>query len=142
MRIVLDTAILVRANTKASGPARSVLERIADGPHQLILSPFLLAETERVLNYPRLQSLYALSPADIDEHMNLLMAIAEIVDPVPREPVVLSDSHDDPVVYSAVEGRADVLCTLDRHFYDPRVVEFLRARNIAVMSDTDLLGLL
>ena len=142
MRIVLDTAILVRANAKASGPARSLLERIAGGQHQLILSPFLLEETERVLNYPRIQSLYALSPADIEEQMNLLAAVAEIVDPAPGEPVVLCDSHDDPVVYTALAGRADILCTLDRHFYDPRVVEFFRAHNIAVMSDVELLGLL
>ncbi len=57
MRIVLDTAILVRANAKASGPARRLLEQIALGQHELILSPFLLEETERVLNYPRIQGL-------------------------------------------------------------------------------------
>ena len=52
MRIVLDTAILVRATAKAIGPARLLLERIAAGGHELFMSPFLLEETERVLNYP------------------------------------------------------------------------------------------
>lgn len=65
MRIVLDTAILVRANTKATGPAHLLLQRIAAGGHQLILSPFLLEETARVLNYPRIQTVYGLSPAEI-----------------------------------------------------------------------------
>jgi len=37
MRVVPDTAILVRMNAKASGPARRLLERIAFGPHELIL---------------------------------------------------------------------------------------------------------
>lgn len=142
MRIVLDTAILVRANTKATGPARLLLQRIAAGGHQLILSPFLLEETARVLNYPRIQTVYGLSPAEIEEHIDLLTAVAEIVDPMPGEPVVMKDPHDDPVVYTAVAGRADVLCTLDRDFYDPRVVEFFRAHKIVVMGDVELLQVL
>jgi predicted nucleic acid-binding protein len=79
MRIVLDTAILVRTNMKAPGPARSLLERIAARGHQLILSPFLLEETERVLNYPRMQALYGLNPAEISEHIDMLQEVAEIV---------------------------------------------------------------
>ena len=86
MRIVLDTAIPVRANAKATGPARLLLERIAAGRHQLIVSPFLLEETERVLNYPRVQALYGLSPSEIREHVDLLQAVAEIVDPVVSAP--------------------------------------------------------
>ena len=49
MRIVLDTNILVRANAKAKGPARELLQLIAGSPdHTLLLSPFLLQELERV----------------------------------------------------------------------------------------------
>jgi putative PIN family toxin of toxin-antitoxin system len=142
MRIVLDTAILVRANAQATGPARLLLERIAVGRHQLILSPFLLDETERVLHYPRVQALYGLSPSEIRRHIDLLIAVAEIVDPVVTEPIVLKDPNDDPVVYAAVTGRADALCTLDRDFFEPAVVEFCRMRNIRVMTDVRLLALL
>ncbi len=81
MRIVADTAILVRMNVKASGPARRLLERIVSGPHELILSPFLLEETARVFNYPRIQALYALSPVDIREHIARLTQVARIIDP-------------------------------------------------------------
>jgi predicted nucleic acid-binding protein len=100
MRIVLDTAVLVRTTAKATGPARLLLERIAAGGHQLVLSPFLLEETQRVLNYPRVQALYGLSRLDFREHLDLLEAVAEIVDPVIGEPVVLRDRNDDPVVYT------------------------------------------
>ena len=87
MRVVPDTAILVRMNAKASGPARRLLERIAARPHELILSPFLLEETERVLYYPRMQALYKLSPDEIREHIAEMVSVARIVDPVVREPV-------------------------------------------------------
>ena len=41
MRIVLDTNILVRANAKARGPARELLQLIVGSrDHVLLLSPF------------------------------------------------------------------------------------------------------
>lgn len=52
MRVTPDTGILVRMNVKASGPARRLLEIILAGPHELVLSEFLLEETARVLGYP------------------------------------------------------------------------------------------
>jgi len=107
----------------------------------LILSPFLLDETERVLDYPRIQSLYRLSPAEVQEHIDCLQAAAEIVEPVISRPMV-KDPHDEPVLFTAVTGRADVLCTLDRDFYDPAVLDFCSALGIAVMNDVELLQLL
>ena len=44
MRVVVDTAVLVRMNVKAAGPARLVLERIAGAPHEFAFSPFLPQE--------------------------------------------------------------------------------------------------
>ena len=58
MRITPDTGILVRMNAKATGLARRLLDVILDGPHDLILSEFLLNETAHVLRYPRMQDLY------------------------------------------------------------------------------------
>ncbi len=142
MRIVLDTAILVRATAKAMGPGRRLLERIVAGRHQLIASPFLLEETERVLNYPRIQALYGPRPSQIRQHLDFIQAVAEILDPVVSAPVVLNDPHDDPVIYTAVAGRADVICTRDADFYQPAVLEFCRMRNIRIMGDVELLAVL
>lgn len=139
MRIVLDTGILVRANTQSRGPAREVLLAIVGGPHELIISAFLLNETERVLRYPRLLARHGLTDLEIAEHADYLRRVSELVDVIVREPVVLSDPDDDPVVYTAVAGQADVLCTLDRDLYQPNVVAFCRERHIAVMTDVELL---
>jgi predicted nucleic acid-binding protein len=50
MRVLLDTNILVRANPRAGGSARTLFAELARSPeHTLILSPFLLEEVERVL---------------------------------------------------------------------------------------------
>ena len=83
MRITPDTGILVRMNAKATGPARRLLEVILAGPHDLVLSEFLLDETARALRYPRLQNLYKLTPEDIDEHIQRLRGRADLVSPIP-----------------------------------------------------------
>jgi putative PIN family toxin of toxin-antitoxin system len=139
MRTVLDTNILVRANVKARGPARDLLLKIAYGDHVIITSPFLLREVERALAYPRLQKLWRLSLRDIQEHVQFLVRISELVHPVIGAPVVLTDPNDDPVVYTAVYGEADVLCTLDRDLFEPEVVAFCRNRGISILNDVELL---
>jgi len=139
MRIVLDTNILVRANIKARGPARDLLLHIAYGDHVLITSPFLLRELERALPYPRLQKLWGLSSRDIQEQVQFVEKISELVHPVMEEPVVLKDPKDDPVVYAAICGKAEALCTLDRDFLEPEVVAFCRLRGVSILNDVELL---
>ena len=55
-------------------------------------------------------------------------------------PLVLSDPADDPVLYTAADGKAEVLCTRNiRHFDAPEVQKFCAARGIRVMTDLDVL---
>jgi len=122
MRIVLDTNILVRANAKAKGPGRELLQVIVNSPeHVLLLSPFLLMELERVLSYDRVRAVVRLSDLEIAEYLSYLRAeeVSEIVFPGPAPGVVPSDADDDPVVHTAVVGRADVLCTFESPLLPP-----------------------
>ena len=140
MRITLDANILVRANTRAQGPARELLTLIASrGAHTLVLSRHILSEIKRTLLYPRLQAQYGLTEAGIQEHVDLLQRVATIVEPFIAEPIVRSDPQDDPVLFTAVQGRVDVLCTRDRDFYLPEVMAFCRQRGIEVMNELELL---
>jgi putative PIN family toxin of toxin-antitoxin system len=140
MRIVLDANILVRANTRSRGPARELLDIIrSNSAHVLVLSRQILEEVRRTLLYPRLQVQYRLSEQDIEEHVDLLQRASMVVEPILGELVVRADPADDPVVYTAVQGRADVLCTRDKDFYVPEVVAFCRQRGIEIMNDVDLL---
>ncbi len=140
MRIVLDTNVLVRANIRTHGPAHEILLTLLVGGHTLITSPFLLAETERVLAYPRLQRLWRLTPQDIQEHIGLIEKISSLVHPVVEAPVVLEDPNDDPVIYTAVSGKADVLCTLDRDFFRRDVIQFAQRHGIRIFTDLQLLS--
>jgi predicted nucleic acid-binding protein len=101
MRIVLDTNILVRANAKARGPARKLLQLIVASPqHVLLLSPFLLQELEHVFSYERVRALSKLTEEEIAEYLSYLRAkdVSEVVFAGPAPRVVPSDPDDDPVV--------------------------------------------
>ena len=53
--------------------------------------------------------------------------------------VVLADREDDPIIATAVGGKADVLASLDEHLYRPEVVAYCRSRGIEVMNDVELI---
>ncbi len=140
MRVVLDTNILVRANPKAKGSARDLFIELAESEeHTLILSPFLLDETERVLAYSRLQAIWPLTSDEIQQYTQALNGLSEIVHPRSLSPVISKDPNDDPVIETAILGRADVLCTLDQDFYATEVVDLCRKHSIQIMTDADLL---
>ena len=145
MRIVLDTNILVRANAKAKGPARELLLLIVNSPeHVLLLSPFIAGELERVFAYPRVRAATKLTDEEVAEYLSYITAreVSEMIFPGPAPRVVLSDPDDDPVVHTAVVGRAELLCTMNRDFYHPNVLEYCKERGVLIGSDVAILDLL
>src|SRR6266571_4644147 len=63
-----------------------------------------------------------------------------MVEPLIVRPIVLSDPADDPVLYTAADGKADILYTRNiRHFQAVEVRSFCVTRGIRVMTDLDIL---
>jgi putative PIN family toxin of toxin-antitoxin system len=140
MIVTLDTGILVRATFRSSGPARRLLQKLAEDPlHTLALSSFIIGEVGKVLSYPRMNALLHVSSEEIADHVTHLARVSRLVDVVAGRPVVLTDPNDDPVVYTAIGAGADVLCTRDRDFYLPNVIEFCAKYGVAIMDDVELL---
>jgi len=143
MKVLLDTNILARANPQAKGPARALLLTILESAdHVLFVSPFLLRETERVLSYPRLQAIWPLTPADIEQYTQALQDFAELVNPRVERRAVPGDQEDDPVLEAAFSGQVDFLCTLDRHFYHQAVLNLCEEHHLRVLTDVELLSVL
>ena len=106
----------------------------------LVLSRFILDEVERVLLYPRLQARYQITASEAARFTGNLADAAHMVEPVIVRPLVLSDPADDPVLYTAADGKADILCTRNvRHFDSAEVLSFCATRNIRIMTDVDAL---
>ncbi len=65
MRVLLDVNILVRANERSHGPARTLLLELVRRREIVLTSTDLLIELGRVLRYPRVQALFALSDEQV-----------------------------------------------------------------------------
>lgn len=122
-----------------AGPALRVLDAVLQG-HTLVLSRFILDEFQRVLLYPRIQSRYQITPDEIGRFADNLAEVAHLIEPTVVKRLVEFDPDDDPVVYTAAEGQADILCTRNtRHFASPAVKRFCDEHGIRVMTDVDVL---
>ena len=141
MRATLDSTILVRANQRATGPARALLLELLDGGHRLVPSGSVLDEVERVLNYPRLLKRFALTETEITEFIAFLAGVAEIVEVDETIAPPIRDPKDIHIVQTAISGKAAYICTLDEHFYETSVLTFCSEQGLTVISDLDLLRL-
>src|SRR5215813_6619902 len=95
-RVVLDTNILLSC---------------LDHRHQLLLSPDLLEEVERVLRYPK----FHFSSAEILDFLVTLTEAAELVRPGFKVEVIEADPSDNRVLECALAGRAQVIVSGDGH---------------------------
>jgi uncharacterized protein len=141
VRVVLDTNILVRANPRASprGLARDLLLTIVSGPHVLILSSAILVEVERVLTYPHVQARWPLAGEAIEQYLLFLEAASVLVELPEVSPAVISDPDDDPILQTAIAGRADILCTRDDAFRHEVVERVCVANGIRILDDITLM---
>ncbi len=140
MRIVLDTNVLARAMASPGGPAGELLEQTLAG-HTLVVSVELLSELTRVLAYPRVRRLHGRSDEEVAEFIGSIETSALVVQlPSPMARIVPHDPDDDMLVATALAGRADALCTRNRHLFDQQVVTHCGQHGVAVMDDLALLG--
>lgn len=142
MRVVLDTNVLVRAVPKARGLARQILLELTTRSHTLIISPFILREVRQVLKYPRLRTHWRMTDKDIRGFITELQRNNPAVVKLARgktSVMISKDPDDNPIIETAVRGRATVLCTLDWHLRTPIVKEYCAEHKIEVMTDIELL---
>jgi predicted nucleic acid-binding protein len=102
-----------------------------------------LTELVRVLQYPRVQKFHRLSLDGCREFVASVEQMAEHVE-LSEDPgaAITTDPDDDPVIATALAGRADVLCTLDRHLHNPNMVSHCASLGIRILTDIELLDLL
>lgn len=109
VRAVLDPNVLVAAVLSRGGTPAALLRAWLDGAFELVVSPLLLDELERVLRYPKIAA--RVGPPEAGELMAMLRRQAELVaDPDPHSvggPVVSSpDPDDDYLIFLARVGTA------------------------------------
>ncbi|MBI1354144.1 MAG: putative toxin-antitoxin system toxin component, PIN family [Acidobacteria bacterium] len=141
MRVVCDTNILARCFPNQSGPSRRLLDALFFGEeHVLVISPEILDELEETLAYPRIRRRWATTPEAVSRYRSALERFSHVVEAARGPRIVPGDPDDDVVIYTAIAGRADVICTRDQHLLQPDVLAFCQRRGLRVMSDLEILA--
>jgi len=125
VRVLLDTNVLISA-ILFRGLPRSLLDRAIRGELDLVTSPALLDELERIMSdrFHVPSELARLARSELE-------ILAEVV--VPDDvPAVARDPDDDQVLAAAVVGDVEAIVTGDR---DLLVLE--THRGIAILSPAD-----
>jgi len=116
MRVVLDTNVLVSA-VVFGGPPGQIVELAAARQLQLVLSSPLIAELRRVL-----RDKFAFSDEALYLTETLLRRAGIVVEPSQTRTLVTQDPDDNRVLEVAVDSKADVVVSGDRHLL--RLKEF------------------
>lgn len=117
MRVVLDTNVIVAGMAYPAGPPGRIVSAWRRGAIEVVLSPWILTECERVL--PRLRPFNTLSQAEIRELVELMAFDAEWVEPDLAALAQASEAHvrdaaDEPVLAALLAANADALVTGDK----------------------------
>jgi putative PIN family toxin of toxin-antitoxin system len=111
--VVLDCNVFVSALLSPRGSPAQIINRWADGEFEVILSPLLLAELERVLGRPKFAA--SIDSADIDGLLAGLMEDGVLVEDPPAEPGLTPDPGDDYLVALARAAGAQCIVSGDAH---------------------------
>ncbi|MCU0755852.1 MAG: putative toxin-antitoxin system toxin component, PIN family [Xanthomonadales bacterium] len=117
MRGVLDTNVLVAGMAYPSGPPGRIVAAWRRGALQVVLSPWILTECERVL--PRLRPYHDFSAVEIRELLDCMMFEVDLVEPdlaalAQAADARLRDAADEPVLATLLTAAAEVLVSGDR----------------------------
>jgi uncharacterized protein len=112
-RVVLDVNVFVSAYLSPRGTTAQILARWTEGDYELIVSPLLLAELERVLRRPKFSRW--IEPAHITALVGALEEAATLLPDPPAEPGLTADPGDDYLVALARAAGADCIVSGDAH---------------------------
>lgn len=133
IRAVLDPNVIISALLSPQGSPAEVLWAWLQGDFEVVVSPLLLGELDRALEYPKLRQ--RITSAEAGEVLELLATTAtEADDPKDAPPVRSPDPGDDYLIALAAATSA-VLVSSDDHLLG------LRGR-LPVFRPADFLALL
>jgi len=129
LRIVLDTNVLVSAFVFPGGAPETVYRLAVEERLELITSRPLLAEFGRVLS----EKFDA--PRAATEAVAQIASIATVVDPTQEVAVIADDPEDNRVLEAALESRAEVTVSGDRH-----LLRLKSWQGVRIVSPADFLA--
>jgi putative PIN family toxin of toxin-antitoxin system len=113
IRAVLDTNVLVSAFIGPSGQVVQLWQAAGEWRYRLLVSPAIIREVAHVLRDD-----FRWEEHRIVRHSKLLTRTGELIVPRTTLDAIRSDPDDNRILECAVEGKADVIVSGDRHLRD------------------------
>jgi putative PIN family toxin of toxin-antitoxin system len=137
MRAVLDANVVVSALISAKGAPAQIIAHWQAERFDVVVSPAILQELDRVLHYPKLQQRYHLREDHVQRFLRLLARQAIQVVPSQELTVIERDPADNRYLECALAGDAALIVTADQHLLDLAVYE-----GIQILTPAGFLALL
>jgi putative PIN family toxin of toxin-antitoxin system len=129
LRVVLDTNVYISAFTNRRGQTFLIWNAASDRRYHLLTSPAIVREMAGVL-----RERFSWNEEDVAHHVRLVAKVAEIITPKVTLNIIMEDPPDNRILECAVEGRADLIVSGDRHLRRLKVYQ-----DIPIVRPVDLL---
>ena len=136
---VFDSNILVRIALAKTQAIKRLWDAAQSGIYRLVISPSILTELERVLNYSRIGQKYGLTHTAISSFLGKLRKAAFVTDDLYEVFRVYADPTDNIFLACALEGNVDYLVSEDPHLRD--IVEYHGIQIIGLEEFQKIVGL-
>ncbi len=115
IRAVLDANVVVSGVINPHGPPGQLLAAALASKFHLVLSPPILEEFERALQYPDIAESHGMQVEEIKVFLDTLSRTAYLTAGTLAVDVISEDPSDNKYLACAVEGRASYIISGDRH---------------------------
>ena len=136
-KLVLDTNTLLSAFFW-KGNEFELFKKIEKGKAQLFLSENIVDEIENVINRPKFKEAIRISNQTPEQIVQKIVSVSHLViGPKLKENVVKEDKSDDKFIECALNAKADIIVSGDKHLL--KIKEY---KGIKIMITSDVLKLL
>jgi hypothetical protein len=136
MTLVLDTNVIVSALLSPAGHPAEIINLWEAEKIEVVSSPPLLIELERVLQYPRVQKYLKRTQSDVDAFLRQFKKIAITVEPQMTLDIIKEDPADNRVLECAVAGEASYIISGNDHLL--KIKEY---KGIVILKPAEFLTL-
>ena len=115
LKAVIDTNQFVSSLISKQGPSAQLIDRWREQRFILVTSPEIIAEIQRVLEYPYISKKYKFSKSDVQSLLTLIAHEAVVIPKLPAVHVIKDDPDDDKFLACALAARAEYIVSGDQH---------------------------
>lgn len=115
MRIIFDANVLVSALISPKGAPARLWDLWESEAYELVISPLIYNELERVVTYPKIQEKYKLPEENVQQFLKLIQGRAIVVEPNLKNSAIMDVDTANRYLECAINGEASYIVTGDKH---------------------------